>query len=107
MTFDHLAISAEDVAASLAFYRERFPQLRVLHEDPTWAFIEIDTVKIAFVLEDQHPPHLAFRVESREQLEAMARDDGAPVSVHRDGSESYYTDDPAGNALEFVYYPPK
>ena len=105
MTFDHLALSVESISEALTFYRGQFPQIVVLHEDPTWAFVQIDSVKIAFVLEDQHPPHLAFRIDSREELERRALAANATVDVHRDRSESFYQDDPAGNAIEFVYYP--
>jgi catechol 2,3-dioxygenase-like lactoylglutathione lyase family enzyme len=105
MKFDHLAVSVESIAEALSYYQSRFPQLTVLHEDATWAYIQIDAARIAFVLEEQHPPHLAFRVSTREELERMARGDRVAINLHRDGSESYYLDDPFGNTLEFVYYP--
>lgn len=105
MKFDHLAVSVGSIADAVEFYRARFPQLTVIHEDATWAYIQLDAARMAFVLEDQHPPHLAFGVQTREELERMARVDGMAINLHRDGSESYYLEDPFGNTLEFVYYP--
>src|SRR5437762_3607397 len=74
LEFDHIALSVPNIAEAIAFYREKFPQVAILHEDETWAFLQIDGLKIAFVLEEQHPPHLAFRVDTHEMLERLASD---------------------------------
>lgn len=105
LTFDHIALSAAKIDEAVSFYRECFAQTEVLYQDETWAQIKIDGLKIAFVLEEQHPPHMAFRASSREELERLATDAEAPIMLHRDGSESFYHDDPSGNVVEVIFYP--
>jgi len=106
MTFDHIAISVDNVAEAVRFYQQQFPATGILYQDDTWALLKIGDLKMALVIPDQHPPHLAFKVGSREELEEAARQAGEqPIKVHRDRSESFYQQDPFGNRLEVVYYP--
>jgi catechol-2,3-dioxygenase len=107
MTFDHIAITAKNVAETIEYYTSRFADAEVLYSDETWAYLKVGGARIAFVVESQHPPHLAFKVESREELERLASEVGSEIKVHRDKSESFYSHDPSGNAIEIVYYPPK
>src|SRR6185503_12299009 len=100
MTFDHIAMTAENIPATVAFYQSNFPDVQVLYSDPTWALLSIAGTKIAFVVESQHPPHIAFRVETREELERLARESEVEVSLHRDRSESFYKTDVDGNHVE-------
>jgi catechol 2,3-dioxygenase-like lactoylglutathione lyase family enzyme len=105
MQFDHIAVKTKDILASIRWYKEHFPEVKVLHEDPTWGFIETCGLKIAFVLPGHHPPHLAFRV-SEEELEARAKAAGKTIKPHRDGTRSFYTSDDQDNVLEYISYPP-
>lgn len=107
MNFDHIALSVPAIAEAVKFYKSQFPHATVLHQDETWALIEIDGLKIAFVLEEHHPPHMAFRVDSREELTEAAARSHAAVKLHRDGSESFYYYDTCDNAIEVIFYPPK
>jgi len=104
--FDHLAFETENIQGTVEFYRARFPDTQVLYQDATWAFIECGGVKIAFVTPSEHPAHIAFRVDSGAELTTEAAKTGATIKRHRDGSESFYIVDPAGNALEMIHYPP-
>ena len=71
--------------------------------DPDWAQLALGGDDLSLVRKDgsKHPPHLGFRVESRDKLKAahehlVAR--GVPVEKmhgHRDGSMSFY-----GTAVE-------
>jgi catechol 2,3-dioxygenase-like lactoylglutathione lyase family enzyme len=105
MKFDHLAFETENISGTVEFYRAKFPDTKVLFQDATWALITAAGVKIAFVRPGDHPAHIAYRVDSREELTLEAEKAGATIKRHRDASESFYIVDPAGNALEIIYYP--
>ena len=104
MRFDHIALRTDDVDASVVFYQSRFPDVEILFQDETWAMIDCSGIKIAFVSPDEHPEHIAYSVSSRDELLAEAAKSGATTRLHRDGSESFYLIDPAGNAVEVVFY---
>jgi catechol 2,3-dioxygenase-like lactoylglutathione lyase family enzyme len=101
MEFDHIAQVVPDIAAAIAWYRETFPDVRVLHEDATWAFLEVGGAKIAFVVRDEHPGHIAWRVSATE-LETLALRYGKTIKPHRDRTRSFYLDAPGGNAVELI-----
>jgi catechol-2,3-dioxygenase len=107
LEFDHIALSSTNIAEDIEFYRSRFSKIGILYQDESWAFLEVGSIKIALVSPGEHPPHLAFRVQSRELLEQMAADNNTTIKVHRDRSESFYMSDPSGNAIEIVFYPQK
>ncbi len=107
LEFDHIALTSTNIAEDIEFYRSRFSKIGILYQDESWAFLEVGGMKIALVTPGEHPPHVAFRVKSRELFEQMARTNKATVKVHRDRSESFYISDPSGNATEIVFYPEK
>ena len=89
----HVAIPVEDVARALKWYQEKF-QCRVLYQDETWGFLEFGNIKLALVIESQHPAHIAF-----------LREDAAsygPLTRHRDGTASVYIQDSEGNSVEIL-----
>ncbi len=102
--FDHVAQQVPDIGAAIAWWRETVPGVRVLHEDPTWGLIEAAGVKLAFVLADQHPGHLAWRVDG-DELERLAAAGGHEIRPHRDGTRSFYVEGPGGQAVELIAYP--
>ena len=101
---DHVAIQTADIPAAVQFYRDNFGAT-VLYEDASWAFLKIGQGKLALVLPQQHPPHVALRV-SLQDLHAMAERFGQKISAHRDGTQGIYLTDPAGNVTELICYPP-
>ena len=101
---DHVAIQTGDVAGSVAFYVEHFGA-KVLYHDTTWAFLRLGAGKLALVTPSQHPPHIALRV-SEEALERAAARTGQAIDRHRDGTTGFYIDDPQGNVVELICYPP-
>ncbi len=103
MTFDHVAIPSNDIAASVEWYREKFAA-EVLYQDKTWAFLNVGGQKMALVTPSQHPPHVAVRVNETE-LNAAAKGMGVPIDTHRDGTKGIYIHDPFGNAVELICYP--
>lgn len=89
----HVAIPVKDVAATVAWYTKTF-RCEVAYQDPTWALLKFGNVKVALVIPEQHPPHIAF-------VTPDAATHG-PLKTHRDGTKSIYIADPAGNAVELM-----
>ena len=90
---DHVAISVRDIAAAVDWYTSKF-RCTVAYRDATWALLDFENVKLALVIPDQHPPHIAF---TRPDAEAF----GA-LTTHRDGTRSTYLKDSAGNPVEIM-----
>lgn len=100
--FDHAAQVVPDIGAAIDWYRETLPcGVRVLYQDETWGLIEAGNVRLAFVVRDQHPGHLAWSV-SPADLERMAAQHGQEIRPHRDGTRSFYLDAPGGQAIEII-----
>lgn len=89
----HVAISVRDIAEAVTFYRETF-RCEIAYQDATWALLRFANVGVALVLPNQHPPHLGFVSATAHQY--------APLKRHRDGTESVYISDPAGNSVELL-----
>lgn len=89
----HVAISVRDIAEAVNWYRSMF-RCEVAYQDDTWAMLRFGNVNLALVLPHQHPPHLGFATPK-------AHDYG-PLKRHRDGTESVYISDPAGNPVELL-----
>lgn len=104
MRFDHVAQQVPDIAEAVAWQVEAVPGSRVLHQDATWALVDSAGVKLAFVLPDQHPPHIAYRVTD-EELERLATRHGAAIARHRDATRSFYLQGPGGLQTEIISYP--
>jgi catechol 2,3-dioxygenase-like lactoylglutathione lyase family enzyme len=100
---DHVAVQAVDVAETAKFYVKHFGA-EVIYQDQTWAFLRIGQGKLALVSPEQHPRHVALRVD-RASLEAEAAKVGQTINVHRDGTRGIYVEDPAGNMVELICYP--
>ena len=89
----HVAISVKNVRDSVEWYRTNF-QCKVSYQDDSWAMLDFANLKLALVVQQQHPPHLAF-------VHAEAEKYGT-LKTHRDGTRSCYINDPAGNAVEML-----
>lgn len=101
---DHVAVQTEDITRAVSWYVENF-EAQVLYQDETWAFLKVGQGKLALVTPSQHPPHVAFRLDE-ETLQRAAERAGKPVDTHRDGTSGIYINDPDGNAIELICYPP-
>ncbi len=104
MKFDHVAQQVPDIAEAVDWQLKTVPGTRVLHQDPTWALVESGGAKLAFVLPDQHPSHLAYRVDA-EELERLAAANGVEIATHRDATRSIYLEGPGALATEIIAYP--
>lgn len=107
LEFDHVALESSSIHKDIDFLRGAIPSLEVLYEDATWGFLAGAGVKVALVSPGQHPSHLAFKVNTREELQELARHHNVGVVTHRDKSESFYIQTPSGASIEVVYYAPK
>jgi len=104
MQFDHVALRVPDVAAALAWWQQTVPGATVLYADETWGLLEAGGAKVAFVIAEQHPDHLAYKV-SVAQLERLAAEHGVAIDGHRDGSRSFYLEAPGEHRVEVIAYP--
>lgn len=89
----HIAISVKDIAESVDWYRSTF-RCEIAYQDATWALLRFGNIGLALVLPNQHPPHVGFVTPAAHNYGTLKR--------HRDGTESIYISDPAGNAVELL-----
>ena len=101
--FDHVAQQVPDIAEAVAWYLTLLPQAKVLYQDTSWAFVDAGGTKLAFVKEDQHPNHLAWRV-SDAQLETLAARHKKTIALHRDKTRSFYLEAPGKQWIEIISF---
>ena len=89
----HVAIAVKDIGQAVDWYTKTF-HCTVSYQDATWAMLEFANLKLALVIPEQHPPHVAI-------IHAEAEKFGT-LRPHRDGTRSVYVTDPAGNAIEIL-----
>ena len=97
--FDHAALISADISRSVKWYCKNL-NAQVLYEDKSWALVECNGTKIAFVTKGDHSAHLAFSADSTEMFPCKPDE----VGKHRDGSSYYYGSDPDGNIIEWIAY---
>ena len=90
---DHVAIAVRNIESTVAWYKANFSCI-VDYQDDTWAFLIFENVKVALVVPDQHPPHVAFVSLNAESY--------GKLKTHRDGTRSIYVRDPDGNSVEVM-----
>lgn len=99
MKFHHVAIQVSDIKQSIEWYRERFEDFSVEYSDETWAIMNVCGVRLALVMPNQHPRHIAFQAEMRDLHEDFMN---KKMKKHRDGTQSLYISDPDGNIIEIL-----
>jgi len=92
-SLDHVAVPVTDVAAAVEWYTSNF-RCEVKYQDPTWAFLAFGNIRLALVVPEQHPAHVALISHEAEKYGAL--------TIHRDGTKSCYVKDPWGNAVEIL-----
>ena len=90
-SIDHIAIVVTNINHAVNWYTKN-RDCEVIYQNETWADLQFENIKLALVLPQYHPPHIAFVDESIEGTE------------HRDGSESIYEHDTFGNIIEKIKY---
>jgi hypothetical protein len=93
----HTAIRVKNVKESVEWYTGRF-RCKVEYQDDTWAMLEFANVRLAFVLAEQHPPHIAILGDPAAHGQAK---------THRDKTSSVYLKDPNNNNVEILALPPQ
>ena len=88
---DHIAIVVTNINHAVDWYTKN-RDCKVNYQDDSWAELQFDNIKLALVLPQDHPPHIAFE------------DDSIEGTKHRDGSESIYEHDTFGNIIEKIKY---
>ncbi len=91
-TLHHAAIRVKDVKETVEWYTKRF-RCEVEYQDVSWAMLAFENVRLAFVIAEQHPPHIAIVGDPAAF--------GEP-KIHRDGTSSVYVKDPNGNNVEVM-----
>jgi catechol 2,3-dioxygenase-like lactoylglutathione lyase family enzyme len=99
--FDHVAQVVPDIAEAVEWYLRLIPGAKALYQDDSWAFLEANGTRLAFVKRDQHPQHLAWRVD-RAELERLAHETGQEIKTHRDHTRSFYLEAPGGTWVEII-----
>lgn len=89
----HIAIQVQDVQSALDWYTSNFDCV-VEYVDATWAYLRFENIKLALVIPGQHPPHICFISPDAARFGAL--------KDHRDGTQSVYVKDPAGNSVEIL-----
>jgi catechol-2,3-dioxygenase len=91
-TLHHVAVAVCNVKETVDWYTQHF-DCRVAYQDATWALVQFANVSLAFVVPEQHPPHIAFLGDPTAHRNPQ---------THRDGTRSVYVQDPAGNNVEIL-----
>ena len=89
---DHIAVVVTNISEGVRWYTKKF-DCKVNYKDKSWAELQFDNIKLALVLPQDHPAHIAFEDDTVVDGEK-----------HRDGSESIYEHDTFGNIIERIKY---
>ena len=109
----HIALRVENLDRAKSFYLDLGMQL--IWDDKDWCYLEAGKGKDGLALLGPSykaaGPHFAFHFEEKKEVENIYSDlkkSGvivAPIHEHRDGTASFYMQDPEGNWLEMLYVP--
>jgi len=112
----HLALRVRDPQRSKGFYCDLFGMKVVWEPDPDNVYLSSGTDNLALHRQEVSGPgaldHLGFIVDAPgevDRLAALFRERGVPIAAeprdHRDGSRSFYCDDPDGLRIQVLYEP--
>jgi extradiol dioxygenase family protein len=94
---DHIALQVNNIKESVDWYVENYG-CSIIYSDDSWAMLQFGNIKLALVVEDEHPYHIAFEIDG-------IQGNGSSWLYHRDDTISRYIDDPSGNKVELIWYP--
>ena len=89
----HIAIQVKNIQRAIEWYTKNF-NVKVTYQDDTWAMLQFKNIKLALVIPEQHPAHIA--IESREGKQFCV------LTKHRDGTQSVYSSDSEDNVIEVM-----
>ena len=99
MNLDHIAINVKIIDKSIDWYTEKF-SCEIIYKDDTWGLIKLGNTKLAFVMAEQHKPHIGFTVNCDFIEKSFLKD--AEFKFHRDGTSFCYIEDIDNNVIEFI-----
>ncbi len=109
----HIAVRVKDIQRAKSFYISL--GMRLVWDDSDWCYLEAGEGKDGLALlgpgYKAAGPHFAFHFTDRQEVFAVHQrlvKEGikvGPVHDHRDGTSSFYLQDPEGNWLEMLYQP--
>ena len=97
---DHVAVNVSNIEDSVNWYLKNL-NAKIEYVDETWAMLNINGSKIALILKEEHPPHIAIKV-SPDELKSAAKN--SKIKTHRDGSSYVYLKDLDSNHIEYICY---
>ena len=110
----HVALRVTDMERAKSFYTAL--GLQLTWDAADWAYLQSPVTGdgVALLSPDYKAagPHFAFHLDNRAAVDAVHDQLAAaghrvgPVHDHRDGTVSFYLQDPEGNWLEVLYEPP-
>jgi catechol 2,3-dioxygenase-like lactoylglutathione lyase family enzyme len=116
----HLALFAENFEECEHFYSELMGMKIQWRPDPDNLYLTSGTDNLALhrakpdfkPAKDQRLDHLGFFLDEKEQVDVwheFLKANGVPIKMapkdHRDGTRSFYCEDPDGNHVQVIYYP--
>jgi catechol 2,3-dioxygenase-like lactoylglutathione lyase family enzyme len=107
----HVAIRVQDIPQAIAFYQNLGMELA--WQDADWAYLKAGQDGLALLGTSYHKAnaHFGFVFDDRQEVIAHHQKltaegiKATPVHDHRDGTASFYSQDPDGNIFEFLYEP--
>ena len=93
---DHIALQVNNIEESVDWYVENYG-CSIIYSDDSWAMLQFGNIKLALVVEDEHPYHIAFEIDG-------IQGNGSNWSYHRDDTISRYIDDANSNNVELIWY---
>lgn len=109
----HVAVRVQDMERAKRFYEGL--GLRLTWDAQDWAYMQApgngDGIALLSPSYTAAGPHFAFHFSDRAEVEVVhdrLKAEGhrvGPVHDHRDGTASFYLQDPEGNWLEMLYEP--
>lgn len=109
----HVAVRVQDMERAKRFYEQL--GLRLTWDAQDWAYMQSpvngDGIALLSPSYTAAGPHFAFHFSNRAEVDAVhdrleaAGHRVGPVHDHRDGTASFYLQDPEGNWLEMLYEP--
>ena len=110
----HIALRVKNLDRAKSFYINL--GMTLIWDDNDWCYLETGESKDGLALlgtsYKSAGPHFAFHFEDKEEIFNIHNDlkisgiKVAPIHDHRDGTASFYMQDPEGNWLEMLYIPP-
>ena len=110
----HIALRVKNLDRAKSFYVNL--GMTLIWDDKDWCYLEAGESKDGLALlgtsYKSAGPHFAFHFEDKEEIYNIHNDlknsgvKVAPIHDHRDGTASFYMQDPEDNWLEMIYIPP-